>query len=53
MNKYDIQRIENALWILNQYEEEISQLIEQSDYSHIRYDFEYAIKELLKNIESE
>lgn len=32
MNNFDKQRIENAIWILNQYEEEIRQIAKEKDF---------------------
>lgn len=32
MNDFDKQRIENAIWILNQYEEEIREIAKEKDF---------------------
>lgn len=46
MNNDDKRRIKDAIWVLQQYEYEIQEIMKDSNYKHLIYDFKYFLDEL-------
>lgn len=51
LNRFDINRIENALFIINNYQDDLAEFLSQTNYSYLKYDLQGAINEITEIIE--